>query len=140
MDATVSAAMTTRHQANIDKMVTVALALSPILDRVVFIGGAVAGLLITDKVIGDVRVTKDVDIIIEVASFAGFAAIEEQLRTLGFRNDLSEGAPTCRYLIHDIPVDVLAPDGSQWGFETRWYAAAVRSATLHTLTAAEGES
>ena len=46
----------------------VAKALGALTDEVVFVGGAVVGLLLTDPAAPRPRPTKDVDVIVEVAS------------------------------------------------------------------------
>lgn len=55
-------------QANLEMMRHVALRLGELRDRFVFLGGAATALLVTDKAVPDVRPTKDVDVIVEVAS------------------------------------------------------------------------
>lgn len=58
------------HRANIELINTVAKRLGPLLDRVVFLGGAATGLLITDTAAPDVRPTLDVDVVVEISSRA----------------------------------------------------------------------
>lgn len=70
--------------------------LRPILDRIVFTGGAIRGLLVTDPAVDAPRPTDDLDAIIEVASLGQYHEFELELRSLGFKNDLREGAPICR--------------------------------------------
>ena len=74
----------------------VARRLGPLLPRFVFVGGCATGLLITDPASAPVRVTKDVDVIAELASYGEYSTLGERLRGLGFREDDSEGAPVCR--------------------------------------------
>jgi hypothetical protein len=60
-----------------------------ICDSAIFVGGSIIGLLVSDHAIRDVRATDDVDIVIEVASYAKYAVIEtmervtEELRKKG---------------------------------------------------------
>ena len=72
---------------------------------VVFLGGAATALLITDSATPDVRVTKDVDVIVEIASRGDYYRLAESLRSFGFAEDTSEGAPVCRWLVDGIVVD-----------------------------------
>jgi hypothetical protein len=82
---------------NLELLRVVAEHLGPLRDRVVFVGGAAAGLLITDPGAPTPRPTKDVDIIVEVASLAEYnTALRDQLLDLGFAEDGEEGAPRCR--------------------------------------------
>mgnify|MGYP001576473414 CR=1 FL=1 len=71
------------HRANIELINTVANRLGPLLDKVVFLGGAATGLLITDTAAPDVRPTLDVDVIVEISSRMEYYRLEESLRTLG---------------------------------------------------------
>jgi hypothetical protein len=48
------------------------LVLGPLRERVVFVGGSAIGLLITDPMAAAIRVTKDVDVIVEVATHGGY--------------------------------------------------------------------
>ncbi len=78
-----------------EELWTVARRLDDLLEDVVFVGGMVRELLITDPAAGPARPTVDVDCIIDV-SRAGHVAFARRLRALGFREDSSEGAPICR--------------------------------------------
>lgn len=57
--------------------------LTPVLDELVFVGGCTTGLFLTDSAAGGVRPTKDVDAIVDVASYAGYASLAGRLRSLG---------------------------------------------------------
>ena len=58
-----------------------------------FLGGSVVGLLLDRPELSPVRVTDDVDVVIEVVSQARYARIEQKLRTLKFDHDMRPGAP-----------------------------------------------
>src|ERR1700722_20277338 len=73
--------------------------LKPLLLEIVFVGGCTTGLLISDSAASPVRATDDVDVIVEVASYAEYARFSKRLRNVGFSEDSSEGAPICRWLI-----------------------------------------
>ena len=53
--------------------------LTPLLDRIVFVGGCATGLLVTDPGAGPVRRTIDIDVIVELTSSVGFFMAEELL-------------------------------------------------------------
>ena len=76
-------------------------------ERLVFIGGAVAGLLITDPGQPAIRPTEDVDLIVHATVRADYQRLEEGLRQQGFVNDLSKDAPICRWRIGGVTVDVM---------------------------------
>ncbi|MGA7381049.1 MAG: hypothetical protein WBX03_09370 [Terriglobales bacterium] len=96
--------------------------------RIVFVGGCATGLLLTDPAAAPVRATLDVDVVVELASYAEYIALEEQLRRLGFQECQDEGAPICRWVSDDIVLDVMPTDSSLLGFSNRWYRAAFENA------------
>ena len=95
--------------------------LAPLLDELVFVGGCTTGIFITDPAAGGIRPTKDVDAIVDVTSYAKYAALSEKLRELGLVEDTSEGAPLCRWRYRKIIVDVMPTIESVLGFSNRWY-------------------
>lgn len=117
------------HRTNIELIKTVANRLGPLIDKVVFLGGAATGLLITDTAAPDVRPTLDVDVIVEISTRLDYYKLEESLRALGFKPDQDEGAPICRWIIDRIKVDVMPTDEKILGFSNRWYRPAIKDAT-----------
>lgn len=63
---------------NLPNLRAIAEAVGDLRDRVVFVGGATAGLLVTDPAAEIVRATKDVDAIVE-AELADFIASRSSL-------------------------------------------------------------
>jgi hypothetical protein len=113
----------------------VAEEIESLLAEVVFVGGQVAELLISDPAAVRVRPTIDVAVIVFAASKVEYRTIERRLASLGLRNDQSEGAPICRWLTpQDHKLDVMPVDEPVLGFSNRWYTAAVERATSYTLT------
>jgi hypothetical protein len=104
--------------------------LKRVLPEIVFVGGCTTGLLITDPAASPVRVTDDVDVIVEVASYAEYARFSKRLRNLGFSEDSSAGAPICRWLIDHMKLDVMPTDETILGFSNRWYKPAIESAAI----------
>jgi hypothetical protein len=51
---------------NLALLELIAAALGPLRDRFVFVGGCATGMLVTDVAAAPVRVTRDVDVIVEV--------------------------------------------------------------------------
>jgi hypothetical protein len=122
-----------RH-ANLEQLISTAKLLQPLLDELVFVGGSVTGLLITDEAAGEPRTTYDVDAIAEITSYAEYAEFGERLRALGFSEDTSEGAPLCRWVQGDCILDVMPLDEKILGFANTWYPAALQSAVPQQLT------
>lgn len=102
-------------------------------DEMVFLGGCATGLLITDKAAPPLRVTKDVDTIVEAFTLAAYQRFSEKLRKQGFREDFSDGAPLCRWIADDVILDVMPTDSRILGFGNRWYESALKHAEVTTL-------
>lgn len=116
------------RNSNIDLLKQVAKRLRPLLSEVVFVGGCTTGLFITEEAAAEVRPTFDVDVIAEITSYAGYATFSEKLRALGFQEDMSKGAPLCRWLIDDLKLDVMPIEERILGFTNRWYRPAMDAA------------
>jgi len=63
---------------NIEVVEKVARGLKPMLDKLVFVGGAIIELYIDDPAAPPLRPTTDVDVVIEVTGYGKFAAVEEE--------------------------------------------------------------
>lgn len=114
---------------NLALLLSAARYLKPLLNEVVFVGGCTIALLVTDPAAAAVRATYDVDVIVEVTSYADYAVFSERLRTLGFQEDSSEGAPLCRWQKEQIKLDVMPLDETVLGFSNRWYRETMTHAT-----------
>ncbi len=113
------------RQSNLAMVETVARCFGELREHIVFLGGAVTALLLTDPAAPAIRATRDVDVLVEVGSQAEYYRLEKQLRALGFRN---EPEVICRWRIAEVLVDVMPTDGKILGFSNRWYPAAIRHA------------
>lgn len=120
---------------NLEQLLAAVAKLEPLLGQIVFVGGCVTALLVTDQAAAPVRATLDVDVIVEAASYAEFTILEERLRKLGFRESRTEGVPICRWENGDLLLDFMPVDPSILGFSNRWYGPALKSAqTVSTGT------
>ena len=122
--------MTRTVETNLEMIRHVARRLGVLRERMVFLGGAATALLITDTATPDVRITTDVDVIVEIASRVEYYRLAESLRSLGFKEDHGEGAPLCRWQIDGIAVDVMPTDSEILGFSNQWYSPALQLATV----------
>lgn len=104
---------------NLEQLIAAAVLLRPMLEDLVFVGGAVTSLLVTDEGAGLPRTTLDVDAIAEISSYAEYAAFGTRLRELGFSEDHSEGAPLCRWVHSGTILDVMPLDERILGFSNR---------------------
>jgi hypothetical protein len=111
-----------------EPVIRVAEALGPLLPEVVFLGGAILPLLLTDPAAPPARGTEDVDVVLESHSRVHYYRFESALRERGFRNDSSDGAPVCRWIVQGIKLDVMPVDPVILGFSNPWYPEALSSA------------
>ncbi len=100
--------------------------LQPLLADLVFVGGQVAELLITDPAAVRIRPTDDIDVVTRAVTRGQYFELGQELRKLGFREDTSPGAPLCRWHTEDgIRLDVMPVAGKILGFSNRWYERAI---------------
>lgn len=105
--------------------------LGDLVSEVVFLGGAVVGLLVTDTATRPPRATKDVDVAIEISSLVDFYELDKRLRAKGFENDIR--GPVCRYLHGSLMIDVMPTHLASLGSANRWYKLALETAQPHVL-------
>jgi hypothetical protein len=117
-------------QSNRQLLVAMAASLQPLLPEIVFVRGCATGLLITDPAASPVRAIDDVDVIVEIASFAAYGRFASRLRKLGFSEDSSEGAPICRWLVDHMKLDVMPTDERILRFSYRGYKPAIEAAAI----------
>ena len=127
---------TTALSPNRDRLVRTARLLKPLLGELVFVGGQVAELLVTDTAAVRLRPTDDVDVVVPVTTRGAYHELQMRLITLGFAPDQRVGAPICRMrTVDDLLLDVLPLDDAILGFSNRWYPYAMESATKLMLEA-----
>lgn len=102
-------------------------------DELVFVGGAVAGLLITDPAMPTIRSTEDVDLICRAVVLTDYHRVEMALRARGFVQDMRPDAPICRWRVGSVIVDVMPSLEQILGFANRWYPLALESARSTAL-------
>jgi hypothetical protein len=110
--------------------------LGDLADELVFVGGCTTGLFITDEASAEIRPTKDVDAIVRSATYSQYIKFGERLEKAGFRRDLSQDAPICRWIKNGTVLDVLPVNGGILGFRNSWYEAAVANAESREISAA----
>lgn len=102
-------------------------------DELVFVGGCTTGLLITDKGAAQVRETKDVDTIVEAASYSQYVKFSERLQKIDFNIDTSPDAPLCRWIKGETILDVMPLDEKTLGFSNSWYKSAMENAQQYEI-------
>lgn len=116
------------NDPNLPYLRHIADALGDLREQVVFVGGAVAGLLVTDPLADSVRATRDVDAVVN-ATRAVFHLIEEAVAQRGFVRDV-QGDVICRWVHKDsgLLFDLMPVQPEVLGFSNRWYPYAVETA------------
>lgn len=114
---------------NLEALTFIAQKLEELCDEVTFTGGCILGLLMTDKAAPDVRITLDVDCIINVIALRDYHALEKKLKSKGFKQAPFNNHPICRWVYDDVLLDVMPTDKKILGFSNRWY----KEAALYPL-------
>jgi hypothetical protein len=128
---------------SIAPIVSVALALGPWRERVVFIGGAIAPLLQTDPPFPHVRATDDVDAVATTANYTEHAQLEQCLRDAGFRHASVMGTDQRTQHAHRwvSPAGVLfdlVPSGEHLGASgNKWDTIAIETAVTTAVDGVE---
>jgi transcription-repair coupling factor (superfamily II helicase) len=119
------------HKANITRIKAVSNALGHLKDKVVFVGGATVSLY-ADRAATETRPTDDIDIVVEIATKWDYAALEDQLRMIGFQNDITS-TYIGRYTLKGIIIDVMPTDISILGFTNAWYERGFKTAIDYSI-------
>lgn len=122
------------QQAGKAMLAKAAQLLLPLQENFVFLGGQAMAILVSDPAAPDVRPTEDVDVIVEIGSYARYSQLEEKLRTEGFVQPREEAGIICRWLKDGLIIDIMSTEESVLNFGNRWYAYAMRSAEVVSLT------
>jgi predicted nucleotidyltransferase len=110
----------------------VANRLKPLLERLVFVGGATVDLLLTDGAAQTARPTEDVDTIINVTSKHAYDQISQVLMTLGWQNDTESGV-ICRWVQDGLILDMMPTKEEILSFSNPWYLQAIENSQRHEL-------
>ena len=108
-------------KTNNERLQEIAEAMQDLNDRLVYVGGAMAGLYATDPTATEPRTTTDVDCVVDSISYKEHAAFEELLREKHFQNDQTPNAPLCRWLFNGEKVDVMSMNEDVLSFGNEWY-------------------
>lgn len=119
---------------NINKIQTLATVLGDLLNSVVFVGGSVLELYVTDHAAYENRPTDDIDIIIAAPTLGGFYSWEQQLESKGFEKVID---PTKNkkhlWTYQGIEVNLIPMFTESLGYTNRWYEEAVFHSNTYNL-------
>lgn len=107
--------------SNLERLKIIADGLGELNRQVAFVGGSVAELYADNPAATEVRMTEDVDCVIELTTYRGLYELEEMIRSRGFANDTTPGAPICRWTYKGETVDIMPDDKNVLGFTNKWY-------------------
>ena len=108
-------------KTNSERLQVIAEALQDLNERIVYVGGVMAGLYATDPTATEPRTTIDVDCVVNSTSYREHSAFEELLRARHFQNDQSPDAPLCRWIYKGEQVDVMSMEENVLAFGNPWY-------------------
>lgn len=108
-------------------------ALGELLDEVVFVGGATVTLWITDPGAPPVRPTKDVDVVVAVATRTAFHDFEKRLRARQFSEDRAGGVLCRWHHAGGLILDAMPSDPRILGFANQWQSAGIPHAITREL-------
>ena len=107
---------------NNERLQMIAEGMQDLNERLVYVGGALAGSYASDPAALEPRPTTDVDCVVNSANYAEHAAFEEQLRKQHFQNDTESEPPViCRWVYNGELVDVMSYEEKSLSFGNRWY-------------------
>lgn len=111
-----------RIKQNNEALYHAATLLKDLNEHVVYVGGRIVGLLITDLIEDDVRSTYDIDVVFDLGAtdIVAHYSLQKKLESLGFK---PEGNINCRYMLDDFVIDVMYTDGTLQGINSNWYQA-----------------
>jgi len=107
--------------------------LNSLPDLFVFTGGATISLYVDEILRNELRTTKDVDCVVEIASQSEYHALGERLRAIGLQECQEEDAPICRWQYQDLLVDIMPCDEGILGFSNCWYKEAIANKLSYSL-------
>lgn len=121
-------------KTNNERLQEIAEGMQSLNERLVYVGGAMAGSYANDPAAAEPRPTTDVDCVVDSRNYAEHAAVEEQLRQLHFRNDTESEPPViCRWVYNGEIVDVMSMDEQSLSFGNRWYRPGFEHRELYAL-------
>lgn len=119
--------------SNIEKIEAIANELHELLGELVFVGGLVVPLLLTEPAAREPRPTLDIDFIVDVATLGEYYETINKIKARGFKED-PESDVVCRFKKDPYLIDVMPTEENILGFNNRWYKDAVKSPLEYELS------
>lgn len=110
-----------KNPKSIEMIRLIAQALGELNNKAIYVGGATVPFYLPEIYWSQSRPTEDVDVVMEIVGRTENWTTDEMLRSKGFKNDMSEGAPICRWIYQGLKVDFMTADQNIFGFANSWY-------------------
>jgi hypothetical protein len=109
--------------------------LGPLVEEVVFLGGATIHVWVTEPTAPPTRATDDVDVICDATTRSDYYRLADRLRKRDLRED-PDSAVICRWRHRPsgLAIDVMPLSPDVLGFSNPWYPFALDTATAHRLS------
>ncbi len=121
--------MLKNHFINLKVIEKLALALGELNNEVVYVGGAVVSLYVTDEGAEQARPTTDIDIAVQVSSYAQMDQLRERLSTKKIYPAPMEQV-LYRYKYEDITIDFIPHEASPLGPTNSWLKPGIKHAII----------
>ena len=108
------------HSYIIDAIKTIAYALGDLNEQVVYVGGAVIGMYVDETGAPEMRPTKDVDIVFEIATMYQLEKVRQKLEKCGIHFSHEENI-LCRFKYQHILLDVMSTQEVGWAPANPWF-------------------
>ena len=92
-----------------------------LLKEVVFVGGVTTSTYIENNTSPSITPTEDVDLIVKIVSQIEYEQFEKRIGQRGFKRNLLDPGPTCRFFLKEIMVDFMPLNEKILGFSNTWY-------------------
>ncbi|MEM9985366.1 MAG: nucleotidyl transferase AbiEii/AbiGii toxin family protein [Bacteroidota bacterium] len=109
------------NSKKLESLLTVARGFGDWSNKVVFIGGKVLGLYLTDPAAPEHRPTEDVDCLISVPGIGMLLGWEDFLKNQGFTKADPLQSPATHWYYQGHRVHLLPPNPELLGFENHWF-------------------
>lgn len=106
---------------HLEMIAIIARGLKELKEEVVFVGGATVGIHVTDPAAPEVRLSEDVDCVVEITTRNQYHDFEQKLRRLGFKEPPGDDHPICRWIYSGVIVDIMPTNEKILGFSNKWY-------------------
>lgn len=111
--------MPKRQEINLDAVEKVAIALEEINDEVIYVGGAIVSLYVTDESAEQPRPTKDIDVSVQISSYYQMDQLRKRLTKKKIYPEPTENV-MYRYSYEDILIDFIPFEETSLGPTNKW--------------------